>query len=195
MGKIAIIMGPSSCGKDSIFKVLMQNNPYQLQPIVLCTTRPKRDGEIEGKTYYFKTEEEMKKLNADKQIVESRVYDTFYGKWYYFTCNQGITLKDYNYATINTLTAYDQFCAYYGKENIIPIYIELDSGIRLQRALNREIQQQEPKYEEMCRRFLADQQDFSLENIQRRNIINRVDNTGTIEDSVMQIDKILKKYL
>lgn len=195
MGKIVILMGPSSCGKDSIFKTLMKENPYNLQPIVLCTTRPKRDGEIEGKAYYFKTEEEMRKLEANKQIVESRVYDTFYGKWYYFTCNEGISLDTNNYATINTLAAYDQFCEYYGKENIIPIYIQLDSGIRLQRALNRELQQQHPKYEEMCRRFLADQQDFSLENIQKRAIKNQVDNTGTIENSVMQIDKILSKYL
>ena len=39
--------------------------------------------------------------------------------------------------------------------------IELDDGIRLQRALDREKEQLEPKYQELCRRFLADEEDFS----------------------------------
>ena len=48
--------------------------------------------------------------------------------------------------------------------------IELDDGVRLQRALNREKKQKVPKYEEMCRRFLADSQDFSAENIKKAGI-------------------------
>ena len=51
--------------------------------------------------------------------------------------------------------------AYFGTEAIWPVYIELDDGVRLQRALDRELRQEKPKYEEMCRRFLADSADFS----------------------------------
>ncbi len=52
--------------------------------------------------------------------------------------------------------------------------IELDDGIRLQRALNRERTQAEPKYAEMCRRFLADSEDFSQEKIERAGISRRI---------------------
>ena len=56
------------------------------------------------------------------------------------------------------------------------MYIEIDDGVRLQRALNRERSQKEPKYEEMCRRFLADCQDFSEEKIREAGITVRFQN-------------------
>ena len=58
-----------------------------------------------------------------------------------------------------------------------PIYIEIDDGERLTRALNREKEQSTPKYEEMCRRFLADSKDYSEENLLKNEITVRYDNT------------------
>ena len=55
----------------------------------------------------------------------------------------------------------------------MPVYIELDNGTRLTRALNREKLQKEPKYAEMCRRFLADEIDFSPEKLQKAGIIKK----------------------
>ena len=76
---------------------------------------------------------------------------------------------------------------YYGKEVLVPIYIEVEDGERLQRALNREKEQAVPKYEEMCRRFLADAKDFSEENLQNAEIskrfINR--NLNETEDEIV----------
>ena len=51
--------------------------------------------------------------------------------------------------------------------------IERDDGERLGRALIRERAQQHPKYEEMCRRFLADSQDFSEDRIKEAGITRR----------------------
>lgn len=59
---------------------------------------------------------------------------------------------------------------------MLPIMIELDDGIRLQRALNRELAQDAPKYEEMCRRFLADSEDFAEEKIQEAEVTARFEN-------------------
>ena len=61
---------------------------------------------------------------------------------------------------IGTLESYKEMCIYFGEENLLPIYIEVSDGMRLERALKREHLQQNPKYAEMCRRFLADEQDF-----------------------------------
>ena len=51
--------------------------------------------------------------------------------------------------------------------------IELDDGVRLQRALDREKAQDHPKYEELCRRYLADAQDFSEEKL----ALSKIDRT------------------
>lgn len=75
-----------------------------------------------------------------------------------------IDLSEQNYLMIGTLEAYEKMIAYFGTEAILPVYIELDDGVRLQRALDRELRQEKPKYEEMCRRFLADSADFSEES-------------------------------
>lgn len=197
MGKIVILMGPSGSGKDTIYAKLMEKNSYQLQPIVTCTTRPIRSGETEGREYYFKTLEEMEKMQKQNQIIELRTYQTLYGPWHYFTGNQNIDISKNNYITVNTLTGYDQFVSYYGKEKVLPILLQMDDGLRLQRALDREKTQVNPKYEEMCRRFLADAADFSLENIQKRNIDsnNIIDNSGTVEETVHKVNKVLKKQL
>ena len=54
--------------------------------------------------------------------------------------------------------------------------LELDDGERLGRALAREKAQQQPRYDEMCRRFLADRQDFSEERIREAGIARQFNN-------------------
>ena len=71
---------------------------------------------------------------------------------------------------------YTQLCAYYGKDAIVPIYIEVEDGLRLSRALERERAQTKPQYAELCRRFLADAEDFSEENLERAGIKRRFQN-------------------
>ena len=64
----------------------------------------------------------------------------------------------------------------YFKKELIPIYIEVEDGIRLERAIQREKKQKEPKYTELCRRFIADSKDFSEENIKKSKIEKRFQN-------------------
>ena len=60
MGKIFYIMGKSASGKDHIYARLMQHTELNLKKMVLYTTRPIRDGEEEGKQYFFTDEEKLK---------------------------------------------------------------------------------------------------------------------------------------
>ena len=62
---------------------------------------------------------------------------------------------------------------YYGKESVIPVYIEVEDGERLIRAIRREQEQETQKYKELCRRFLADEEDFSEEKIKEAEIQKR----------------------
>ncbi|HKM03610.1 MAG TPA: guanylate kinase [Lachnospiraceae bacterium] len=171
MGKIFYIMGKSSTGKDTIFKQLLMDTRIKLKTIVPYTTRPIRRGETNGVEYFFSNEEELQGLESSGKLIELRTYDTFHGKWRYFTAlDQQIDLNFHDYLMIGTLDSYNKTKVFFGDKKIVPILIELDDGIRLQRALNREKKQKMPKYEEMCRRFLADSADFSKENIKAAGI-------------------------
>lgn len=166
MGKIFCLMGKSSSGKDTIFKEISNEKELGLNPITLYTTRPKRTNETDGLEYYFINEEKLKQFESDGKVIEYRKYDTVHGPWYYSTIDDGqIDLKNNNYIVIVTLEAYNNFKSYFGEENIYPIYINIEDGLRLQRALDREKAQKNPNYNELCRRFLADSIDFSLENL------------------------------
>ena len=154
MGKIFCVMGKSASGKDTIYQKLLHENALQLQRIIPYTTRPIREGEEEGREYHFCEEKDVQRLDKEGRIVELRSYDTVYGIWKYFTVNDGnIRLDRENYIIIGTLEAYVKIRDYFGKEKVVPIYIEVEDGERLLRAISREKEQDIPKYEEMCRRY------------------------------------------
>ena len=77
---------------------------------------------------------------------------------------------------IGTLESYEKMREYFGENGLVPVYIEVDDGVRLERALEREKGQKEPKYKELCRRFLADEEDFKEENLVRCGIDRRYRN-------------------
>ena len=164
-------MGKSATGKDTIYKKILQNSELKLRRIVSYTTRPIREGEEEGVEYYFTDVETMHQLEEQGKIIECRAYDTIHGIWYYYLVKDSqIDLANNDYLIIGTLESYMKIRDYFGKNKVVPIYIELDDGERLTRALEREKTQSEPKYEEMCRRFLADCQDFSCEKLTEAGI-------------------------
>lgn len=171
MGKIVCLMGRSSSGKDTIYKELLGQNQVSLQPIVPYTTRPIRVGEREGVEYHFTDEEGFQSLLAQGRVIEDRVYHTRLGMWRYFTvADEEIDTEKGSYVMIGTLESYEQIRRFYGEDKVLPVMIELDDGVRLQRALDREKAQDHPKYEEMCRRFLADAEDFAEEKLQKAGI-------------------------
>lgn len=171
MGKIVCLMGKSSSGKDTVYKRLLEQNKVAFKRIVPYTTRPIRAGEQDGVEYYFTDEAGYQKLLRQGVVIESRTYDTYLGLWRYFTvADEKVDLKRDSYLLIGTLESYMKIKQFYGADNVLPVMIDLDDGVRLQRALDREKVQDEPKYEEMCRRFLADAADFSEENKRRAGI-------------------------
>lgn len=177
MGKIYYVMGKSSAGKDTVYKKLMELYP-DFRTIVPYTTRPPREGEHDGTEYFFVDQFYLNKLQREGKVIEVRSYNTKCGIWTYFTADDGqINLKEYDYLMIGTLVSYRAMKKYYGESNIIPVYIEVDDGERLSRALERERREAEPKYAELCRRFLADEEDFAEEKLSEAGIQIRFDNT------------------
>ncbi len=174
MSKIYVVMGKSASGKDTIYKRLLAEESLSLKKIVPYTTRPIRQEETNGIEYFFVTEEQLKELEIQGKIIECRCYNTIHGKWYYFTADDGrIDLDKEDYLMITTLEGYEKIRNYFGEQRVVPIYIEVEDGLRLERALKRERQQTMPKYKEMCRRFIADSEDFSEDNLEIQKIKKR----------------------
>ena len=193
MGKIFYIMGKSSSGKDTIYKKLSERMP-ELQRIVPYTTRPIRDGEQEGVEYHFVGEDRLREMQEAGRVIEVRAYNTKCGVWTYFTADDGqIDLEKKDYLVIGTLESFQALKKYFGEEKIVPIYIEVDDGVRLTRALEREQREKEPRYEEMCRRFLADSADFSEENLRRAGIWKRFVNME-LERCLEEIGAYIKDF-
>lgn len=197
MPEIAFIMGKSASGKDKIYKSLVGDETLGLKTITMYTTRPMRVGETDGAEYFFVSDETAWRMEQENRIIEMRSYNTIYGVWKYFTADDGqvVLNSGCRYAAIGTLEAYDCFCAYYGKDHILPIYIEVEDGIRLQRALQREMKQAQPKYDELCRRFLADAKDFSEENIRKSGITRRFENNEALADCIEAIKDTIRREL
>ena len=190
MGKIYCVMGKSSSGKDTVYKKLKEQYK-EFRLIVPYTTRPIREGEKDGVEYYFVDPEQFRAMKEDGKVIESRSYNTKCGIWTYFTADDAhFALSAADFLLIGTLVSYQALREYFGEEAIVPVYLEVEDGLRLARALERERRQEKPKYAEMCRRFLADEEDFSEENLIKSGITERFGN----EDFTECLNKI-QRYI
>lgn len=189
MSKIFYLMGKSASGKDTIYKKIKDQMP-ELRTIVIYTTRPIREGEKDGVEYHFSDDKRLEELQKAGKVIELREYNTVHGVWKYFTVDDGQFDAVGDLLAIGTLESYLKLRDYFGEEKMVPFYIEVDDGIRLERALSRERKQQEPKYEELCRRFLADAIDFSSEKLAEAGITKKypnIDMDKCIEEIVLGI--------
>ena len=187
-GKIFLLMGKSTSGKDTIYRNLIDDSELSLKKIIPYTTRPMREGERDGVQYFFKSDEEYKALRKEGKIIEERIYHTMRGDWIYFTADDAqADLENGNYLVIGTLESFCSIRDHFGEKSVVPIYIDVDAKIRLLRGMHREEKQEVPHYDEMCRRFLADEEDFSEDNLFKAGIDKRFFNNDKLEDCLDEI--------
>ena len=189
MGRIYYLLGKSATGKDTLYKEILKRRP-KLRTVTMYTTRPIREGETDGVEYFFTGREELERQLASGKVIESRTYQTIAGPWTYYTVDDGQfdVADDESCLMIGTLESYEKMCAYFEVGKLAPVYIEVPDGIRLLRAVKREENQKKPNYREVCRRYLADEKDFSEENLERLGITKRYQNT----DMEMCVEEILR---
>lgn len=167
MGRIFCLMGKSSSGKDTLYARLSEK--LHFSTIVPYTTRPIREGEEEGREYHFITEKEVEEFEKQGRIIELRAYNTVHGVWKYLTVDDKQTdVEHRDYLMIGTVESYRKLKEYYGEAYLVPIYIEVDDGVRLQRALERERSQAEPKYARCAADFWRMRQIFHRKSCRRQ---------------------------
>ncbi len=198
MGYIFYLMGKSASGKDSLFRLLLEDPQLDLRTVVMYTTRPARSGEKDGREYFFRDEAFFHEMEKAGRVIEARVYETVCGPWRYFTLDDGqIDLDEADYLMIGTLESYEKTKRFFeekGREALIPLYICAEDGERLERAVKRERGQQRPNYEEVCRRFLADARDFSEERL-RACGISRVFENRALSDCERELKAAIMEKL
>ena len=193
MGRIYYLLGKSATGKDTLYKEILKRRP-KLRTVTMYTTRPIREGETDGVEYFFTDREELERQLASGTVIESRTYQTIAGPWTYYTVDDGQfnVADDESCLMIGTLESYEKMCTYFEAGKMVPVYIEVPDGIRLLRAVKREENQKKPNYREVCRRYLADEKDFSEENLERLGVTKRYQNTDMeicVEEILRDLDK------
>ena len=170
-------MGKSASGKDHIYARLAAHEGLGLKKLVLYTTRPIRAEEENGKQYYFVDDKKLEEFRSSGNLIEARAYHTVHGIWNYFTADDGqVDLENSDYMGIGTLESYVKMREYYGKETVYPVYIEVEDGERLARALKRE----------------RGQEDFSEEKIAAAGITRKFQNVD-LEECVEEIAEYIRQ--
>ena len=196
MGKIFYIMGKSATGKDTIYEELLEHSGLELQPFIMYTTRPIRANETDGVQYHFTDEEGLRRMQTEGRVIELRAYNTVHGIWYYFTADgDSVTLETQSYLALGTLESYQKVREYYGEERVLPIYIEVADAERLERSIKREKKQEHPNFSEVCRRYLADEEDFTEEKIAQAGISCRFSNDGPREECMEAVAAYIREML
>ena len=185
---IYLLFGKSGVGKTTIYKRLVEDEELGLTPIVTCTTRPPREGEINEVDYYFISEEEFHDLETSGELMESTSYQVANGEtWYY-----GSLFKDFmdnkdriiivNPHGIRTILEKCFRCGIKTKT----ILIKANNKVRLSRLLQRG-----DNVDEVKRRMKADNKDFFLVN----ELANRKVNTSkiSIEEATNRVKRIIQK--
>lgn len=186
--KIYFLVGQSGTGKDTIKARLFSLIP-SLKDYTYCTTRPMRDGEVEGREYFFKTQEEYESDLASGVVIESRVYN-FNGDTPVVYYSLAVENNEDSYIVIGTPDMCHSYIKYYGADIVKPIFICVSDRERLMRTIKRE-DNNKGNYKEVARRFYDEFNEYTEENISSLSGVEYVSNDN-LDDCVEDIRCIIE---
>lgn len=172
--KIIALIGESGCGKDTLMKSVLEE--YDMHEIISHTTRPAREGEIDGKNYHFVSKTKFFDEIKNNNMLETSVFNN----WMYGTHKNALDINKTNIGVFNP----EGIRSLLNNPEVEVTVVRLQAGdkTRLMRQLNREL---EPNVEEIIRRYSADKADFSKLNFPYIEVDNE-----TFEDYKKAIDII-----
>ena len=150
--QVVALIGKAGAGKDTIQRATCKAHPDIFNPIISCTTRPPREGEIDGENYHFLSINDFTRKVLNGEMLEA----TEFREWFYGTSIDAlvpdkINLGVFNPAGISALLESNEVI-------VTVVYVTASDKERLMRYLNRE---DNPDCAEMCRRYFTDEKDFS----------------------------------
>lgn len=151
MSRIIALVGEAGTGKDTLLQETLKQYPDRLNEIVSCTTRSPREGEIQGKNYYFMTAQEFAEKVENHDMLES----TMFNNWFYGTSKASLSADKTNIGVFNPAGIYT--LAKNDSIDLIVFRVRCQAKERLLRQLNRE---NYPNIDEIIRRYGTDKDDF-----------------------------------
>ena len=148
--KIIALIGEAGSGKDYLLHRAIAHYP-DYHEIISTTTRPPREGEVEGKNYYFVDYDTFYELMDNGDMLEC----TNFNNWWYGTSlnsldKDKINIGVFNPEGIRSMLARDDI-------DLRVFYVSASPKTRLLRQLNRE---EHPNVAEIIRRYGTDVEDF-----------------------------------
>lgn len=166
--KIFALIGEAGSGKDTVLKKILEKEPLLFNEIISCTTRPPREGEVNGVNYYFHSEESFTDMTLAGEMFEVAEFNGwFYGTGYETLRSDVINIGVFNPTGIESMLNMPDV-------DLTVFYIYARDKIRLLRQLNRE---DDPDCMEIMRRYRTDLFDFEILNFEHIHLINE-----TLED-------------
>lgn len=189
--KLIAIIGRSASGKDYLFRQTLNKNP-DLNPVIHYTTRPRRDGEVEGKDYFFTTEIEFQRKEDNHEFF----FITSFRDWRYGVDSNSFDPKKINIGIFNPIELRQLYEFFKNRFQLIIVETQADEQSRYQRSLKRLKPFDKEGLQEICRRNLADKEDFESINNISRYILNTTDCfTGAYNEGFMDaVVRLLAEY-
>jgi len=182
--KLVIVSGPSGAGKSTVVRELLKVSPVPLKLSVSATTRPRREGEQDGRDYHFLTHEEFQRRRKDGEFLEFKeVFGC--GNWYGTLRNEvtaGHVQGEWVLLEIDVagaLSVLEQI------PDAVTIFIHPGSMAELEKRLRRRGTETP---ESIQRRLEVARQEMAAAHEYRYEVIN-----DTVERAVAEICQILKR--
>lgn len=150
--KVVALYGKAGAGKDTLLQKVMKHQAGLCHEIVSCTTRPPREGEVNGVNYHFLTVEEFTQKVLSGEMLEA----TEFRDWFYGTSLDALEPDVINLGVFNTAGL--QALIEDPRLEVLCVQVVAKDKVRLMRQLNRE---SNPDCAEICRRYFADEKDFN----------------------------------
>ena len=168
--KLVALFGKSGAGKDTI-QNWMVSNLQDTHKLISYTTRPPRDNEVDNQDYHFISVKEFNYMKEKNLFLET----TEFRGWYYGTSIESLNENKINIGVFNPSGVKNILDNFQNQILVFPIEIWAPNKSRLIRSLARE---NNPDCLEICRRFLADEEDFSNINFYSIKYPNYDDNNA-----------------
>lgn len=181
-----VICGKSASGKDTLAKELIARG---YKRVVTYTTRPPRDGEIDGVEYHFISNEQFQEKLENHEFAEYHVYYTEFGDWYYGSATNDY-VDDPNLFIILTPSGVRMI-----KEELdfCPHVIYLFANLA---AIQRRLKLRGDNPDEAKRRIETDLNDFKgFETEADRIVYNNDDDIKVVADKVENFLKVKEHRL
>lgn len=178
MYKIIALIGEAGSGKDTMMQKVLEKTSA-LHEVISCTTRPRREGEVEGVNYFYLTPQQF----ADKVINNEMLEATCFNNWFYGTSYDSLRSDVVNIGVFNP----DGIEAILDRRDVEVqvFYVKASAKTRLLRQLNRE---ENPNVAEIIRRYTTDENDFSNLNFSYTVLENEI-----YDDLVAGVETILSQ--